>query len=296
MPGRASARDACGMIYDDRPCALGEGPLWHPERQQLFWFDILGRRLLTRIGDTRGQWQFDDHVSAAGWVDADTLLIAAETGLDLFDLRRGTSDRLAPLEADNPVTRSNDGRADPWGGFWIGTMGKRAEAEAGAIWRYWRGEVRQLFAPLTIPNAISFTPDRRHAHFADSARGKVWRVALDPREGWPVGTPDLYLDLADDGLTPDGAVCDAKGNLWLALWGASRVACHAPDGSLVGTVRVGGRHASCPAFGGPDLRTLFVTSAREGLAPDMIAGAPSNGCTFACAVEAQGLAEHRVIL
>ena len=288
--------DPYGTVFDDRPCALGEGPLWHPERQQLFWFDILNRRLLTRQGGTPGQWQFDEYVSAAGWVDADSLLIAAETGLDLLDLRRGTSDRVAELEADNPVTRSNDGRADPWGGFWIGTMGKAAEKDAGAIWRYWRGEVRRLYAPLTIPNAISFTPDRRHAHFADTAQRKVWRVALDPREGWPMGTPDLYLDLSADGLNPDGAVCDAAGNLWLAEWGASRVACRARDGSLIQTVKIGGRHASCPAFGGPDLRTLFVTSARQGLAPDVIADEPSNGCTFACDVGVKGLAEHRVRL
>lgn len=286
----------CSMIYDDRPCALGEGPLWHPERRQLFWFDILSRRLLTRDGDTARHWQFDEYVSAAGWVDRESLMIASETGLDLFDIRNGMSERIANLEAENPRTRSNDGRTDPWGGFWIGTMGKGAEKDAGAIWRYWRGEVRRLYAPLTIPNAISFSPDGRHAHFADTATAKVWRVALDPREGWPSGTPELYLDLSVKGLNPDGAVCDAAGNIWLAEWGASRVACHAPDGSLIGTVKVRGRHASCPAFGGPDLRTLFVTTARQGLAPDLIAEEPSNGCTFACEVEAEGLAEHRVML
>jgi sugar lactone lactonase YvrE len=74
------------------------------------------------------------------------------------------------------------------------------------------------------------------------------------------------------------------------------VACHAPDGRLIRTVDVGGRHASCPAFGGPDLRTLFVTSARQGLAPDVIADEPSNGCTFACETEVAGLTEHRVII
>ncbi|MGB3315787.1 MAG: SMP-30/gluconolactonase/LRE family protein, partial [Albidovulum sp.] len=229
-------------------------------------------------------------------VDTDTLLVASETGLDLFDLRNGKSNRVTELEADTPHTRSNDGRADPWGGFWIGTMGKGAEPGAGTIWRYWRGEVRKLYAPLTIPNAISFTPDRRFAHFADSATAKVWRVALDTREGWPASPPELYLDLGPDGLTPDGAVCDAKGNLWLAEWGAGRVACHAPDGRLIQTVPVGGHHSSCPAFGGHNLRTLFVTSARQGLSPQTLADTPSNGCTFACKVEATGLAEHRVVL
>ena len=94
------------QVFDDRPCVLGEGPLWHPERGQLFWFDIIGRKLLSRDGDTRLEWQFDEYVSAAGWIDRDTLLIASATGLNKFSLTDGTSALVHPLEADNPVTRS----------------------------------------------------------------------------------------------------------------------------------------------------------------------------------------------
>ena len=110
------------MIFDDTRCELGEGPLWHPLRQQLFWFDILGKRL-----HTKGQhWDFDDHVSAAGWIDHDTLIVASSRALMTFDIITGDTEHLCDLEADNPVTRSNDGRADPQGGFWIGTMGMDA--------------------------------------------------------------------------------------------------------------------------------------------------------------------------
>ena len=114
-------------VYDDRPCELGEGPLWHPLRRELFWFDILGKRMLARKGDATREWRFDRHASAAGWVDETTLLIATETDLSRFDIATGRLEPIAPLEADMPATRSNDGRADPFGGFWIGTMGKRAE-------------------------------------------------------------------------------------------------------------------------------------------------------------------------
>ncbi|MBY0395033.1 MAG: SMP-30/gluconolactonase/LRE family protein, partial [Thermoleophilia bacterium] len=107
--------------YDDRPCELGEGPLWHPGREQLFWFDILGRKLLSRTAAGPLSWSFGECVSAAGWIDRDRLLVASETALSVFDLTRGTSDRVVPLVADRPDLRSNDGRADPWGGFWIGT-------------------------------------------------------------------------------------------------------------------------------------------------------------------------------
>jgi sugar lactone lactonase YvrE len=151
------------MIYDETPCELGEGPLWHPSRGQLFWFDILGRCLLTREGGRRRSWQFDEHVSAAGWVSDTQLLVASETRLLTVDLDTDRREDVAPLEADDPRTRSNDGRADPWGGFWIGTMGKQAEPGLGAIYRLYRGELRRMFHPVTIPNAICFAPDRASA-------------------------------------------------------------------------------------------------------------------------------------
>jgi len=132
-------------VFDDRRCELGEGPLWHPGRKQLFWFDILGKRLLTRTDDGARDWQFSELVSAAGWVDDENLLIASETALFRFDLDSGARSEVCALEADQPNTRSNDGRADPQGGFWIGTMGKTAEPGAGAIYRWFRGELRRLF-------------------------------------------------------------------------------------------------------------------------------------------------------
>jgi sugar lactone lactonase YvrE len=281
-------------IYDDRPCDLGEGALWHPSRGQLFWFDILGRRLLTRTDRGPGEWRFPELVSAAGWIDDETLLVASESALSRFSLVTGASERIVSLEADNPVTRSNDGRADPWGGFWIGTMGRRAEAGAGAIYRYHNGELRRLFAPITIPNAISFTPDRRFAHFADTARSTVWRVALSGADGWPAGDPEVFLDLSREGRYPDGATCDAAGNLWVAEWGGARVTCFAPDGRELRHVPVGGRHSSCPAFGGEGLRSLFVTTARQDLTDDTLRAEPQNGCTFSADPGAAGIPEPAV--
>jgi sugar lactone lactonase YvrE len=283
-------------IFDDRPCELGEGPLWHPERQQLFWFDILNRRLMTRTAAGPSEWAMPELTSAAGWITRDLLFLASETGFSTFDLATGLTEKIAPLEADQPGTRSNDGRADPWGGFWVGTMGKKADPGAGAIYRYYKGEVRELFAPIRIPNSISFTPDRRFAHFSDTLTGIVHRVALDEADGWPRGEPDVYLDFTAEGREPDGAVCDADGNLWVAQWGSSRVACHAPDGRFLRDISVGGRNSSCPAFGGADLSTLFVTTAREHLPPDIIAAEPLNGCTFAAPSGTTGLPAPRVIL
>lgn len=280
------------MIFDDRACDLGEGPLWHPLRNQLFWFDITAKRMLSRDAEGPREWRFERMVSAAGWVDADTLMIADEVSLFRFDLGTGAQSLVAPLESQNPVTRSNDGRADPQGGFWIGTMGKAAQPGAGAIWRFHKRELRRLYPGITISNAICFTPDGRTAQFTDTVTRRVLRVALDG-EGWPVGEPSLFVDLNTEGLNPDGAVIDAQGLMWLAEWGAARVAAYAPDGTRVRSVAFDAPHTSCPAFGGD---TLYCTSALQGMDAAARATHPHAGKTFFAPGIARGQPEHRVIL
>ncbi len=278
-------------LFDSRNCELGEGVLWHPEREQFFWFDILGNRLLSRLGDEALDWPFAEHVSAAGWVDEDSLLVAGETGLYRFDLASGRRDLVCALEADEPRTRSNDGRADPQGGFWIGTMGKRAEPGLGAIYRYYRGALERLYPGISIPNAICFSPDGRHAYLADTPTRRILRQALDA-QGWPKGPAETFVDLNAEGLNPDGAVVDAEGGLWNAQWGAARVARYRPDGRFDRAVAVPGLHASCPGFGGPGLTDMLVTTAREAIAaPDA-----DQGRTYIVAAGIAGLPEPRVIL
>jgi len=272
---------------NDIRCALGEGAFWHPERSEFFWFDITGRKLHSLARS----WDFAEMPSAMGWVSHAEVVIATETRLMLFDLNTGDGRTLCALEADNPVTRSNDGLADPQGGFWIGTMGKQAEKGAGAIWRYHRGELRCLFPGVTISNAICFAPDGKSACFTDTPTRRVMRVALDA-DGWPVGTPTCWLDLNADGVSPDGAVFAADGSFWVAQWGAGRVVGYAPDGGFIGAVKFPAPHTSCPAFGGPDFQTLFCTTAREGRQnPHDL-----DGATFAAQAPVKGMGEHRVRL
>ena len=273
------------MIFDDKQCKLGEGPLWHPTRRELFWFDILGKTLHSKAQS----WHFDEYASAAGWVDDTSLLIATQTSLRHLDLTTGEHRVVAPLEEDNPITRSNDGRADPQGGFWIGTMGINAEPDAGAIYRYYKGELRRLFAPITISNAICFGPDGKTAYFTDTPTQKIMRVALDA-DGWPDGAPELHIDLSGTDFRPDGAVVDAAGNLWNAQWGASRVAGYTPAGDFIESFGFAAQQTSCPAFGGDDMRTLYCTSAAIGLK------GPDEGKTFVTDTTYKGQAEHRVIL
>lgn len=273
------------MIFDDTKCTLGEGPLWHPLRKQLFWFDILGKRL-----HTQGQhWDFPDHVSAAGWVDHDRLIIASSKGLHHFNFTTGAIALLCNLEADNALTRSNDGRADPQGGFWIGTMGLNAEMGAGAIYRYYKGELRKLYGEMQITNAICFAPTGDTAYFTDTNTQMIMSVVLDA-DGWPKGEPKLHIDLRGTDFRPDGAVCDASGNLFSAQWGVGRVAVYDPKGVFIEAFQMPAIQTSCPAFGGDNLQTLYCTSAAIGQ------DGPDDGKTFSIKTTYTGQAEHQVIL
>ena len=278
--------------FDSRVCELGEGPFWHPERGQIFWFDIIGKRLLARVMGNAREWHFDECVSACGWLDHDHILIASETALFVFNLESGGRlDTFCQLEANNPLTRCNDGRADPQGGFWIGTMGKELQQGAGAIYRWYKGKLEKLYEEITVPNTICFSPDGAYAYFSDTPTRKILRQPLD-RDGWPAGKLDLFVDLTAERLNPDGAVVDGQGHLWNAQWGASRVARYSPDGIFVEAINFPAEQTSCPAFGGDDLKSLFVTSAKTGLSDDGV----GNGQTFVSPVSVKGQTEHRVML
>ena len=281
--------------WDERPCELGEGPLWHPVRRQLFWFDILGRRMLSHSSGYPEEWQLPEMASAAGWVDEDTLLIATETRLQTFEIDTGRTRDVVGLESGSTATRSNDGRADPWGGFWIGTMGLSAEEGAGAIYRYHGGALQRVRGGVTIPNSICFDRTRARAYWCDTTQGRIMMQSVDG-EGWPEAEPEIFLDLTEEGLNPDGSVVDANGWLWNAQWGAARVAAYDPEGRFQRAVPFPVPHTSCPAFGGEDMTTLFCTTAREHMTEAALAQAPHSGATYAAPGVAKGLPEPQVIL
>ncbi|MFT5707764.1 MAG: sugar lactone lactonase YvrE [Oceanospirillaceae bacterium] len=284
-------------IFDSCACELGEGPLWHPLNQKLYWFDILAKKLFCKgLNDAQTQqWQFDVYVSAAGWIDENQLLIASATALFKFNLHTHEQQFICALEADNPITRSNDGRADPWGGFWIGTMGIKAEPKAGAIYRYYRGELRQLKSQITITNAICFSPDKKYAYYADTADQVIYRQSLAIDSGWLLGEAQIFIDLRTQNLNPDGAVIDAQGNMWVAQWGAARVAKYASNGEFLQEVNVPTAQTTCPAFGGQNFERLFVTSAKAGLSSEQLIQQPA-GQTFYIDVDCRGVAEPRVLV
>ena len=175
-------------------------------------------------------------------------------------------------------------------------MGKQAQKGAGAIYRYHRGDLRQIVPDITISNAICFAPDAPVAYFTDTPTGQIMRQPLDPANGWPKGTPEVFLDLKPRGLNPDGAVTDAAGNIWVAFWGDHTVRAFDPAGHEIHKIDLPAKQPTCPAFGGADLSDLYVTSATQGLDLTDRNTHPENGMTFCFAGVGTGRAEPQVIL
>lgn len=277
---------------------LGEGPLWHDDRGQFFWCSILAGELnaCTAAGDEHNIWSFGEAVSAAGIVDRDTLLVATASGLERFDIDSGEREALCVFDDGDTPTRSNDGRAGPGGAFWIGTMGWNAEPAAGSFYRFADGALTVKRRGMTIPNAACFSPQRDWAYFADSPTQSILRWRLDPDSGDTIGNPEPFIDLKSDNLTPDGAIADSEGCIWNAQWGAGRVARYDPNGRFIEAVKVPTAQVTCPALGGADLKTLFVTSAWQDMDTNARRADPLAGAIFAMEVAVAGQAEFRVDL
>ena len=267
------------ILVTDR-MALGEGPGYDPKNDLIWWFDILGSRLhfLNASNRDRRVIPLPEMASALAVVDEHRQVLSMESGLYFRDTSTGALTLHVEIEADNPVTRSNDGRVHPCGAFWVSTMGKNAEKEAGAIYHVLEGKVTKLFDRLTIPNAICFSPEGDIGYYVDTDNNRLMRVELDPETGLPEGEPKLFIDTSDKQGGMDGAVCDGDGHIWNARYGAGLLDHYEPDGRLVGRFQLPALQPTCPAFIGRDGGWMMVTTAAQNTVPDK---EPNAGFTFA---------------
>jgi sugar lactone lactonase len=278
-------------------CHLGEGPTYDASTDTAWWFDILEKRLFEANVST-GRLRIHAlgrMASALARIDAERQLIFAEDGLHVRHVADSRMELFAALEADNPVTRSNDARVHPSGTFWLGTMGRKAEPRAGAIYGLHHGRISRLFPDVTIPNAICFSADGKLGYFADTAINIMYRVPLDAATGLPLGEPVPFIHHKGTGGI-DGAVVDADGLIWNARWGGGCVDVYDANGRRLRSLRVPARQSSCPAFVGRDFSRLLVTSAWQGMDEAARAADAEHGRTFILDAAARGRAEPDVQL
>jgi sugar lactone lactonase YvrE len=285
-------------LYSDIVCELGEGPSYDETTGALFWFDIVGRKLLekpSRGGDTIVH-DLPFMASAIASIDEERQLLVSETGLHVRERKSGKLTLHTPVEADNRLTRSNDARVHPCGAFWFGTMPKDEGSKSGAIYWFFRGELRTLYPEIAIPNSICFTPDGTAAYFTDTPTGLLMRVACDPKTGLPQGAPKVFVDWRGREGWIDGSVVGADGVLWNARWGGAAVTAWSPDGRELRNIPVPAGQSSCPAFVGPGAARLAVTSAWKGLNEEQRRNDPHAGKTFLLDVAVNGRFDPRVAL
>ncbi len=284
-------------VLSSRLCELGEGASYDPASDSLLWFDIVNGLMLQHPldGTETIVHRIGQMASAVAAVDPTRQLVFTETGFYVRNRLTGALSLLAALEADNGTTRSNDARVHPSGALWGGTMGKKAEDGAGAIYWFRKGEVRKLFDRISIPNSIAFSADGTVAYYVDTAVGDLMRVACDPSTGLPTGEPKLFARLDGPGGF-DGSVVDNDGTLWNARWGEARLVAYAPDGKFVREIPLPASQVTCPAFVGKKADHLAVTSAYVELDTDTRAKEPHAGATFRIDIPVKGRHEPNVVI
>lgn len=287
---------------DILPCRalLGEGIVWDDETSSLWWTDIEGRRLwnATLSGAMRS-FATPERLTAFAFTSMTGRLLAAfESGLALYEPESGRHVFLARPEAGRTGRRFNDGRADRFGRFWVGTMvedAARAGARSARLYCLDRdGELRVELTGITIANGIAFSPDGSRLYFADSPTRRISSYPLEGEDRRP-GRPGDFA-MTPEAVFPDGAAVDAEGCYWSARWGGGEVVRHAPDGRIIGRIAIGLPQPSCVCFAGPELDLLCVTTARVGLSPERLAaerGPAFSGDVLIYRLDVAGLPENR---
>lgn len=278
-----------GKILCDAALQLGEGPTYDPATDTLWWHNIKGKELHALHLESGAKqvhaMPFLSSVVAA--IDPERQLVVSDDGLFTRDTRTGALTKFGALE-DKPGNRSNDGRVHASGSLWIGTMGRSAEKNAGAIYHVAGNTVTKLYDGISIPNGICFSPDGKTAYFVDSMVNHIMRVDLDPATGLPVGDATLFCDQSGRSGDVDGSVCDADGLLWNARWGEGAVDVYSPDGTHLRRYAVPAVQSSCPAFFGAKADRLMVTSAWADMDDAARAADPHAGKTFDLGITVNG--------
>lgn len=277
----------------DAHAILGEGPLWSAAEQALYWVDILGHRL-HRFSPSQGQrsWQFDQEVSALAERLDGGLILTRRHGFACFDPTTGEMTPLVDIEADMPANRFNDGKCDPLGRFWAGTMDFACKAPTGSLYRLSPDlGFARMDTGYAVTNGPAWSADYRTLYHNDSVNGRVYAFDFDLENG-SVSNKRLFLQFDDSEGTPDGMTTDAEGGLWIAHWGASRLTRRDARGKVLRTIELPCSQVTSCAFGGPDLRTLYITTAAEGLSPRQLEREPLAGGLFALEIDVAGLPAH----
>jgi len=271
---------------------LGEVPRWHPIERALYWIDAF-KPALHRLDPVSGKlesWTPPEKLGSFALRAGGGLLIAGRGGLAHYDPASGTLDRIVDPENGGAVNILNDGRCDRHGRFWVGSMSKTMEHASGRLYRLEHGQLDAVDDGIWVANGVCWSPDDKRMYFADSHVKTIFVYDFDLAAG-KIGPRRIFATMNDRPGVPDGSSVDAEGFVWNAVFDGGGVVRYAPDGRLDRTVQLSVSRPTACAFGGADLATLYVTTARFRLAPNKLAAETHAGGLLALDVGVKGLPE-----
>jgi sugar lactone lactonase YvrE len=278
------------VVLDAR-AELAEGPVWDADWGELVWVDIPGHAVQF-FDPASGEDRSIDvgrPVGAAAFRASGGMVLALSDGFGFLDERTGEVEVVASVGEADPRARMNDGKCDPAGRFWAGTLTEPPKEGASALYRLDPDlRVTKVLAGVTISNGLGWSPDRGLMYYADSPTGGVDVLKYDESTGGVENRRRLITIPPELGV-PDGLTVDAEGFLWIAVYGGSCVHRYSPDGELNAVVELPVSQATNCAFGGPDLAELYVTTGSEDFDPRKRAAEPHAGGIFRCRPGARGL-------
>ena len=272
---------------------LGEGALWDAPSRSGYFVDIKGRRVhrCAVDGSERRSWEAPGPVGFALPIEGGGLVCGVQGGLYRLEEASGVFSRLLPVEADRPGNRLNDGYVDAAGALWFGSMDDGESAHSGALYRLDARGLARMDEGYIITNGPAASPDGTVLYHTDTLGRRTW--AFDLAADGSLSGKRLFAQFPGHGH-PDGMAVDSEGQVWIALFGGGRIERYAPDGRLTASVAFPCSNITKLAFGGDDMRTAYVTTARKGLSPAQLADQPLAGNLFAFRVAAPGLPQPAV--
>jgi sugar lactone lactonase YvrE len=287
MPNVACVLDAKSL--------LGEGPLWDTAEQHLYWVDIK-RKVIHRFDPGTGQdrtWSTPEDIGSLALREKGGLLVALKSGFHFFDLETGEATPLG-LPAGQPSNnRFNDGKTDRQGRFWAGSMDDNEKVPSGGLFRLNSNlECEKMVDGIICSNSLCWSPDGRVMYYADSWQWTVWMWDFELETG-VIRNRRVFVEIPRSEGVPDGATVDMEGFVWIAIWDGWRVTRYDPQGRAKDSINLPVKRPTCPMFGGPELNTIYVTSASIGLSDQELKEQPLAGGLFAFKADVPGLPERR---
>ncbi len=292
-PREANGAAAFRVVGETRDI-LGEGPIWDQAEQVLYWVDIRGQKVRCHrpLTNETKSWDMPEVPGSLALREGGGLMVALRSGAFFLDLLTGELTPGFMPEKHDRVMRFNDGKCDPGGRFWVGTMNDIARGPDGILYRIEPAHgFISVLEGITVPNSLCWSPDGRTMYFSDSPRLTLWAFPFDPANG-DLGERRVVYRTVAPGV-PDGAAVDSEGCVWFAIHGAWQIIRCTPGGELVQTIDVPAQLPTAVAFGGPKLRTLYVTTKTYQLNEAELKNQPLAGALLALEVGVRGLPEPR---